>query len=326
MLVCLYEDRPQQVAGLKILLLSLARYCPSWPVRLRFPCIGSEFRIWLEQFPTLTLIEDPLLLSGSYDVKPTVLLDGLNSGASQCLWLDTDVLVNGSLQFLEQTTPETVIVTQDPWEYSDGATHRSETWGLTQGRSLPGPLNSAVVRVTEQHVGLIKAWQSILTTRRYMAEQAKPVGERNRHMLGDQDAISALLASAEFAQLPVRRLRHSAEILQHHGAGAYAIKQRWENFKHGLPPLVHAMGSTKPWKMPINPNFRIQARDYYERVYLELSPYVHLARQYRALLGEPAEWLNIRTAAGIVSTLITFNRPVLKGAIQAEIHRRFVTG
>ncbi|WP_263360178.1 hypothetical protein [Acidicapsa ligni] len=259
-------------------------------------------------------------------MKPTVLLDCLDSGASECLWLDTDVLVNGSLELLTGETPDTVIVTQDPWEYADGSTRRSETWGLTPGRSLPGPLNSSVVRVTPQHVPLLRAWQAIVATDSYRAEQAKPVDERNRLILSDQDALSALLASKEFAALPVRRLRHASEILQHHGAGAYATKQRWENLKHGLPPLLHAMGSVKPWKMPEQPSLLKQPRDYYERVYLELSPYVHMARQYRDRLQEKTNWLEIRTIAGRLSTIITMNRPVLKGAIQAAIHRKFSVG
>ena len=51
MLVCLYEDRPHQVTGLKILLLTLERFCPAWPVRLRFPGIADPFRKWLKRFP-----------------------------------------------------------------------------------------------------------------------------------------------------------------------------------------------------------------------------------------------------------------------------------
>jgi hypothetical protein len=323
MLVCLYEDRPYQVAGLKILLLSLDRYAASWPIRLRFPGVSSEFRQWLSRFSQLTLVEERLALSGSYNVKPSVLLDGLATGAEGCLWLDTDVLVNGSLDFLAEEAAETVIVTQDPWEYVDGSTHRCASWGLSAGRFLPGPLNSAVVRVTQQHKPLLEAWQAVLSMESYLAEQTKPIPMRNRHILGDQDAISALLASVEFADLPVRRLLHASEILQHHGAGAYCLSQRWENLTQGLPPLIHAMGSVKPWKMHSHPSLRGQPRDYYERVYLELSPYVHLARQYRQQLHEPAEWLDVQTVAGRLGSMVAFNRPTLKGSVQAMLHRKF---
>jgi len=321
MLVCLYEDRPNQVAGLKILLLSLARTCPHWPIRLRFPGIADSFRTWLKRFSQVSLHEEKLPLSGSYNVKPTVLLDGLSTGMKTCLWLDTDVSVNGNLDFIAAVPQEAIVVTQDPWEYPDGSTHRGATWGLRVGRSLPGALNTAVVRVTRHHERLLCAWQSSLLSEQYLQQQAKPVAQRNQHMLGDQDAISALLASEEFSAIPVRRLIHSTEILQHHGAGAYGPAQRWSNLLHGMPPLVHAMGTVKPWKMPDRPNPIHSPRDYYERTYLELSPYVHAARKFRAALDEDARWMDVQTIYGMIGTLLAFNQPALKGLIQAALHR-----
>jgi hypothetical protein len=321
MLVCLNEDRPNQVAGLKILLLTLERYCPTWPIRLRFPGITDSFHTWLKRFSQVRVCEERLPSSGSYNVKPWVLLDGLAGGAEACLWLDTDIVVNGSLDFVAAVSPETIVVTQDPWEYAEGSTHRCDTWGLAAGRSLPGPLNSAVVRVTRHHEELLKVWQRIVSTEEYLAEQAKPIPERNQHMLGDQDALSALLAAKEFCSIPVRRLKHSTEILQHHGAGAYGPLERWSNLIHGMPPLIHAMGSIKPWKMPERPGLFRSPRDYYERTYLELSPYVHSARQYHSELGEEAGWLDTRTFAGFVGTIAAFNRPALKGLVQATLHR-----
>jgi hypothetical protein len=321
MLVCLYEDRPNQVAGLKILLLTLNRYCPNWPIRLRFPGIADSFRTWLKRFSQVSLYEEKLSSSGSYNVKPAVLLDGLSDGVAACLWLDTDVSVNGNLDFIAAFPPEAIVVTQDPWEYLDGSTHRCATWGLKAGRSLPGALNTAVVRVTRHHESLLRAWQSLLLTEQYLQEQAKPADQRNQHMLGDQDAISALLASQEFFPIPVRRLIHSTEILQHQGAGAYGPVQRWLNLLHGMPPLIHAMGAVKPWRMPDSPNLLHSPRDYYERTYLELSPYVHTARHFRAALDEEAGWLDIRTLYGMAGTILAFNRPALKGLIQAALHR-----
>jgi len=320
--VCLYEDRPTQVAGLKILLLTLDRYCPAWPVRLRFPGISGSFRTWLKRFSQVSLQEEKLLSSGSYNVKPAVLLDGLaDETTTSCLWLDTDVCVNRSLEFIAAIPPEVVVVTQDPWEYSDGSTHRSATWGLQAGRSLPGPLNTAVVRVTRHHERLLCAWQSAIQTERYLHEQTKPAVQRDQHMLSDQDALSALLASEEFSSIPVRRLMHPTEILQHHGSAAYGPYQRGLNVLHGMPSLIHAMGTVKPWNMPDRPNLFNSPRDYYERSYLELSPYVHSARKFRAVLDEPAEWLDIHTLYGMAGTVAAFDRPLLKGLVQAALHQ-----
>ena len=193
MLVCLYEDRPHQVAGLKILLLSLNRYCPHWPIRLRFPGIAESFRTWLRRFSQVSLYDERLSQSGSYNVKPAVLLDGLATGAKCCLWLDTDISVNGNLDFIATIPPQAIVVAQDPWEYSDGSTHRCATWCLKAERSLPGALNTAVVRVTHYHESLLRKWEGLLLTEQYLKEQTKPVIRRNQHMLGDQDAMSALL-------------------------------------------------------------------------------------------------------------------------------------
>jgi hypothetical protein len=320
-LICLYEDRPYQIAGLKILLLSLDRHSPSWPVRLRFPDIPNSFREWLRRFSQLNLYEERLPSWGSYNVKPSVLLDGLATGADACLWLDTDILVNRNLEFLADLPPETMVVTQDPWEYTDGSTHRCGTWGLTEGRSLPGPVNSSVVRVTQHHLAFLEAWRQLLLLEAYVGELAKPVASRNQHLLSDQDALSALLASKQFAAIPVIRLAHSREILQHHGAGAYRLKHRWSNLKEGMPLLIHAMGSVKPWRMPDRPSLFRSMRDYYERTYLELSPYVHYARQYRPYLEEETPWLDNQTIAGRVGSVMAFNRPQLKGVCQATLHR-----
>jgi hypothetical protein len=319
-LVCLYEDRSYQIAGLKILLLSLEQHCPSWPIRLRFPDIPGSFRQWLQRFSQVSLYDERLPSWGSYNVKPSVLLDGLATGAGTCLWLDTDILVNRNLDFIAAMPPDTIVVTQDPWEYADGSLHRCASWCLTEGRSLPGPLNSSVVRVSKQHEVFLEAWQQVLLLEAYVAEQAKPVNRRNQHLLSDQDALSALLASERFSSIPVVRLAHSMDILQHHGAGAYRLKHRWSNLKQGMPQLIHAMGSVKPWRMPDRPSVFRSLRDYYERSYLELSPYVHYARQYRSHLDENTSWLDIQTVAGRVGSTIAFNQPQLKGAFQAALH------
>jgi hypothetical protein len=160
-----------------------------------------------------------------------------------------------------------------------------------------------------------------MLSQRYLEEQTKPVIQRNQHMLGDQDILSALLTSREFSSIPVKRLIHSTEILQHHGAGAYGPIQRWLNLIHGMPPLIHAMGTVKPWNMPDRPNPFRSPRDYYERMYLELSPYVHSARQFRTVLDEDVGWLDIRTWYGVAGTHLAFNLPALKGFMQAALHR-----
>jgi hypothetical protein len=56
-------------------------------------------------------------------------------------------------------------------------------------------------------------------------------------------------------------------------------------------------------------------------MYLELSPYVHSARQFRTVLDEDVGWLDIRTWYGVAGTHLAFNLPALKGFMQAALHR-----
>jgi hypothetical protein len=81
------------------------------------------------------------------------------------------------------------------------------------------------------------------------------------------------------------------------------------------------MGSVKPWRMEPNPSLFRNPRAYYERYYLELSPYLHEARKYRAQLGEEDQWLDISTGFGRISHLITFGSPSLQGLSQATFQR-----
>ena len=338
MLICIYEDRPQQLVGVKLLILSLIKHCPDLKILLTCPVIDSLFRNWLSLYPQVLLKEEKLAGSGSYNVKPAVLLDALLSGEDECIWIDTDIIINENIMPLLKEHLDTVIVTQDPWEYLSGSTHRAKTFNLEVGRDLPGALNSSVVRVTSQHIKLLEAWLQLTQTPEYMKQQSIPVRLRNGHMLGDQDVLSAVLASKEFSHFPVKRLKCGEEILQHHGAGAYGLTQRWLTFFNGLPPFIHAMGSVKPWQMNDN-EFMVQKleliskssltqniRLLYEKNYLELSPYVHLARQYQSSVNEPTEWMDKSTLLGKFSQFLSFNHPSLKGSVQAGLHQLLFLG
>lgn len=322
MLCCLYEDRIAQIPGLKLLLLSLQQYCPGWAVQLHFPHAPDSLRNWLNARNRVTLSEASVTGGSSYNVKPEVLLSGIRTGAPVCLWLDTDLLVNGSLDFLHSWPSEELIVAADPWEYPCGSTNRAAAWGLTPGRDFPGPVNSCLVRVSAQHVDLLRDWSSLVRRPDYTAGQQKRAEHRNAQMLSDQDALSALIASEKFAALRVRRITHGTQILQHHGAGAFGPKERLMVMRHGDPPLLHAMGSVKPWLMPADPSPFQNPRGYYERVYLELSPYVCAARKYRRSLSEKdLTWLDLRTGVGKLGMALFGESTSLRGCIQATVHR-----
>jgi hypothetical protein len=53
--VCLYEDRPTDLVGLKLLILSLEQYSPDVPIYVFFPTATYAFRQWLAQHPQAQL-------------------------------------------------------------------------------------------------------------------------------------------------------------------------------------------------------------------------------------------------------------------------------
>ncbi len=328
LLVCVYEDRHTHVPGVQLLIASLLRHHPDWAVRLRFPAASPALRAWCATRPQVQLLEAPIEGAGSYNIKPHVLLDGLNAGASTCLWLDTDILVNGSLDHLATPPAATLISTLDPWAYTQGANRRASAFGLSPGESLMGPINSAVVRVGQAHRALLSAWIDLLRLPEYQRQQSLPVDARHRLMLGDQDALSALLGAAAWQQTcPLVLLKHPTEVLHHHGAGAFSFQHRRAMVSaSGLPPLLHAMGSTKPWMMPSHVSPWRSPRQYYERAYLETSPYVVMARTFREML--PAfqpPWLDSQTLFARLALWWAGGDPVKAGTAQALVHsvRRF---
>lgn len=320
MLIVAYENRAKSIVGLKLLVLSLAKHCKNWPIHIRYPEPPGELRRWLASFSEVTLCEDPIQLDGAgYNIKPTLLLEALTSGARSCCWLDTDLLIKGNIDFLEDISDEELVVTQEPWETPDGSTLRSSTWGLEPGRQLPGPLNSAVIRVTNAHRELLQAWSELLRNAFYQKEQSRPSGQQHPHMISDQDALSALLASDHFSTVPVRRLKHPSEILQHHGAHAYGPRRRFEVLRSGMPPILHAMGASKPWTVEDLPYHG--ARMWWERLFQELSPYTHIARGYKPLLDpNERQWLERQTIAGNVCRWISRDNDALRGFTHAMIY------
>jgi hypothetical protein len=84
----------------------------------------------------------------------------------------------------------------------------------------------------------------------------------------------------------------------------------------GLPPLIHAQGR-KPWDYSEPPDFRRNLKHYYEAVYLELSPYTYVARDYRASLDQSCAWMEMRTLPGRIWAALARGEPTVAGIPQA---------
>ncbi|MDP8911928.1 MAG: nucleotide-diphospho-sugar transferase [Actinomycetota bacterium] len=314
MIVSTYESRPFDLTGVKLLVVSLARHCHDLPVEFSCPKLDTDFARWLARFPHVHVRERPELERHGWNIKPTLLLELLEAGHDEVLWIDADVIVHRDFRRLLAGLPhDTLVSTEEPdWGQDEGGTHRTVSWGLVPARDMERTVNSAVLRVTAAHRELLRRWRELLETSDYRAAQARPWYERPIHLLGDQEVLTALLASSEFAHVPVRLLRRGRDILQSFSPTTYTLRERLHNGLHGLPPLVHAMRQ-KPWRYSRMPSLAREPRRYYHLVYLELSPYTHVARAYRDELGEDADWMDIRTVPAKVLQVLAGGSVNLQG-------------
>ncbi|MBW4477946.1 MAG: glycosyltransferase family 77 protein [Tolypothrix brevis GSE-NOS-MK-07-07A] len=323
MIICIYEDRPKYLIGVKLTVLSLARHCPDLPVIISCPQPPATFCQWAEVQLNVKLLAEDDLAEVGWNVKPTILLRRLNEGHSEVVWIDSDIIVNRDFrQHLQHKSDDTVIVTQeDYWGQYQGGTHRTVAWGLKPSRSFPTTINTGIVRVTPHHVELLKAWQAMLNDPTYIQAQRQPYYARPLHMLGDQEVLTAVLGSIEFSHVPVEMLKRGTDIAQCYGPAGYTPTERVQTLLkgQGLPALVHSMGR-KPWEMGLCPaeiwssqeSLKKRLRTYYERIHLELSPYTLTARQYREQIGEDAPWMDIKTAPSRLLAALSAGDPTLQ--------------
>jgi len=311
---CAYEDRPSDLIGLKLLALSLSRFCPGASLELTVPGAPEAFVRWAAARPNVVLRAEPIAGRSGYDIKPYLLLRLLASGERGAIWIDSDIIVTADVQrFFNGLEDSTILVAEEYFgARAQGGTTRTEGFGLPIGRRLPSTVNSCVVRVTPEHRPLLMAWDALLSSAAYRSAQAKPWDERPLYMLGDQDVLTALLGSAEFMDVPIRWLRRGAEIAHCFQYGGYAAHERLRNvLRRRTPAFVHSQGQ-KPWRPPGGSS----------TLHLELSPYTLAALDYVNEIGEEAAWASPTIPlAGLLRRLFRgdLTAPGLAPAIAAEL-------
>src|SRR5262249_26073640 len=110
-------------------------------------------------------------------------------------------------------------------------------------------LNTAVIRVTTEHYSLLQKWAELLGSEQYQRWQHVEWTETAMppvHLVGDQDVLTALLASVEYSQVPVRMLNRGKAIIQYFTLKGYTTAERIRNLFTGVPAFVHSQGP-KPW-------------------------------------------------------------------------------
>jgi hypothetical protein len=286
--VLIHQDRPEHIAGLRLAVASLRETCPDLPVRASCPGATPELLDWLTGHG-VRAESDPRFADLGWNVKPKLLLSALAQGHRQVMWVDADVIVaRRPTQAIEQ--PPSVFVATEEFALGQeqGSRPRTQGWGLSPGRDRPVTVNSGVMLVSAEHRHLLERWEELLMSDAYVAAQERPPLERPLHMVSDQDVLTALLGSAEFADLEVRLLRRGLDIAQCAGPAGVTPTERLATLGDRSPALYHSVG-VKPWQhgesWRYGTTWRSRARARYEDLHLRLSPYTAVARAFAPAAG-----------------------------------------
>lgn len=306
MIACTYEDRASDFVGLKILTLSLKKYCPDVPLHIFCPNPSDELINWLGGQPSATL-RNLRLVGRGWNVKPEILGLLLAEGFEEVVWLDSDIVITKDWRPLVcNWPPATLVATQNhPWESLSTPRKKTLAWNLPLGRVPRSNVNSAVTRVTSSHKELMASWATLLANNLYL--EAQKTWPRPDHLVGDQDVLTALLGSAGWEQIEVHLIKQGRDIAHCFLADGYTAGDRLKNAFFGGPAFVHAQGP-KPWRSDLTPLLK--------RI-LDVSSFSLAAAKYGPALGEDYSWMQARTVRGNLLRRLFRGDPHLTGFAMA---------
>lgn len=316
--ICVNEDREAWEPSLRVLLTSLNLHCPGMAISLFYPAANQAFRQWVSAYPQVRLQADRLRNGYGWNVKPQAIMQLLDAGFDEVVWIDSDVLVTRDIGPLFHALDETVFVatehTCSPDRYDhDGAGLRAQLWHLSVGRVLPTSLNSGVLRATRRHYPLMERWWELLQSDEYQrCQRNEEWRKRPIHMQGDQDVLTALLTSTEFAHIPLRALRRGKHIVQFDGVWGYTTAERTRNLLGDGPTFIHCMGC-KPWTARWKSERRNDIREYLKMVYLDVSPYTLSSAKFRPDLGCDTNWMCAHYKFSAMLRSLAMHHPALTG-------------
>ena len=324
--VCVAEDRQACEPCLKLLLTSLGLHSPQVPINLFYPIANEEFLRWVSAYRQVRLQTDRLKNGYGWNVKPQAIMRLLDAGFDEVIWIDSDVLVTRDIRLLFHSLDDTAFVATEHTlapERHDEMGLRAQLWNLSVGRVLSEALSSGVIRVTRKHYRLMERWWELLQSDAYQNSQQEEWSKRPIHMLGDQDVLTALLTSTEFAQIPLTVLRRGKHIIQFDGVWGYTTADRTRNLLGDGPTFIHS-GAGKPWATCWEAERPTNLRDYLKMVYLDVSPYTLSSLRFSGDLGCDTSWMRAHYRLSSMLRLLAMRHPALTGlpmAIPADIAR-----
>jgi hypothetical protein len=292
---------------------SLCRADAHVSLHLTVPDAPPAVRAWAERRPEVVLCtKRPEGVSG-WNVKPWLLLQELNAGSPQALWLDDDIIVTRPVSaLLEEFPPESLIVAE---EWTSASIPASNFWDLPSARPIP-VFNNCFIRATQANRTLLERWLQMLQDPRYRDAQALPFERRPVPVCHDGWPLIALLESAEFSQVPFDCIRRGRHIAQCAGSSGYQPHHRVLDLFRGLPPLIHGIGR-KPWESQPVPS-RLQ--HFLLDLATDVSPYILAARRFARDLDVNPQWLEARTWTGAMLRGMTNGHPGMAGLPLAILH------
>ncbi|MCG8400325.1 MAG: nucleotide-diphospho-sugar transferase, partial [Firmicutes bacterium] len=80
MRLCTYEDRAENLIGIKLLARSLARHTPQAHLQITCPVADEAFTTWCGKQQNITLLNRAAPTHNGWDVKPALLQGLLDDG------------------------------------------------------------------------------------------------------------------------------------------------------------------------------------------------------------------------------------------------------
>jgi hypothetical protein len=312
--VCSYEDRAAAMDSLILMGESLCAVDRDVTLHLTVPDAPDSVRAWARRRPQVVLSTTrPQAVTG-WDVKPWLLLQELNEGRREALWLDDDMIVTRALSPVVRQYPPDCLILAEEWVRSD-AKPVSHFWQMPEGRTIL-PVNNCFIRVTQAHRPLLERYLQMTADPRYRAAQALPAERRPLHLLHDGWILIALLESAEFSHVPFEWIRRGRHIAQCAGSSGYRPGDRLLDLFRGLPPLIHGLGR-KPWEPQREPS-RLQ--HFLLDLATDVSPYLLAARRVARNIDMTPDWLEARTGTGAMLRKLTAGHPGMAGLPLASLH------
>jgi hypothetical protein len=311
--VCAYEDRAVAMDSLILMGESLCAADRGVSLHLTVPDAPAAVRAWAKRRPAVILSTNrPKGVTG-WDVKPWLMLQQLDEGNPQVLWLDDDIIVTRPISTIIREFPPDSLIFAEEWVPTEFL-HVSHHWGMPSVRPVR-LFNNCLIRATQAHRPLLERWLQMTRDPKYREAQALPYERRPRHLLHDGWLLIALL-EGEFAHLPFDYVRRGPHIAQCAGSSAYRPFDRLLDLSRGLPPMIHGLGR-KPWD-PTLEQSRVQR--FLLDLATDVSPYVLAARRVAKGVNVSPEWLASRTRLGAMLRGLTAGHPGLTGLPLASIH------